>query len=201
MTRNFDRVFGSSVDHPWWVGLFILALSGLALLGFLAPEKVTGLIESTPRRFRETSPSPDKENAPSVPQVDPVRLNDSDVILVVESGGIFTAEGAEALRNIVTSLEKLDYVQRVFWMDRVPVLNVFGLRESLFPRAALRRGNSRRLAKRRSNIRSWAGNCFPKMAARCYCLSSWIGCSSKAMKIARFTSKKSPGKRRRLIPA
>ena len=134
MTRLFDRVFGWTVDHPWWVGLFIIALSGLAALGYIAPEKLTQYIRAADDEPAESSP-PLERKAPRGPNVEAVRLNDADVILVVESEDIFTPDGAEALRAMVRSLEGLDYVESVFWMDRVPVLNVFGLRESLFPRS------------------------------------------------------------------
>lgn len=133
MTRNFDRIFGNLVDHPWWVGLLILTLSGFALLGYIAPEKLTRLFETQETPTSE-SPPPKTPSKP-VPDVDAVQLTGSDVILVVESDDIFTPDGAEALRDIVQALEDQDYIDRVFWMDRVPVLNVFGLRESLFPRS------------------------------------------------------------------
>ena len=130
MTRRFDRIFGSTVDHPWWVALFLVALSGLAVLGYVAPEKVRGLFQRAAEPSVETSPRTES----SAPDVDPVSLTDADVVLVIESDDIFTPAGAQALRKMVEALEDLDYVERVFWMDRVPVLNVFGLRESLFPR-------------------------------------------------------------------
>ncbi|MCA9068714.1 MAG: MMPL family transporter [Planctomycetaceae bacterium] len=121
------------VDHPWLVGLLILTLSGFALLGYVAPEKLTKLFETRETQASESPPA-SKPSQP-VPDVDAVQLTGSDVILVVESDDIFTPDGAEALRDIVDALEHQDYIDRVFWMDRVPVLNVFGLRESLFPRS------------------------------------------------------------------
>ena len=136
MTRNFDRVFGSTVDHPWWVAFFILALSSLATLGYVAPEKLTRLFESAKTQPAEPPSTSPGQSRRALPEVDAVRLDDADVILVIESPDIFTPDGAEALRSIVSALEELDYVESVFWMDRVPVLNVFGLRESLFPRAS-----------------------------------------------------------------
>ncbi len=117
------------MDHPVWVGLFLLALSGLAGLGYVAPEKLTRLWQAP---ASETSP----EQVPPKAKVDVVSLTDADVILVVESDHIFTADGAQALREMVSALEELEHVESVFWMDRVPVLNLFGLRESLFPRAS-----------------------------------------------------------------
>ena len=47
----------------------------------------------------------------------------------------FSARGAEALRAMVAGLEELDYVSQVLWMDRVPILNIFGLPEPLLPSA------------------------------------------------------------------
>ena len=134
VTRFFDRTFGRLVDRPRITSALILALSGLAALGYVAPEKLTGLFQPVRERTAETTRSP--SDSESIPAVDPVRIDDADVILVARSDQIFTAAGAEALREIVESLENLDHVERVFWMDRVPVLNVFGLRESLFPRSS-----------------------------------------------------------------
>lgn len=59
----------------------------------------------------------------------------SDAILVIESDDIFTPSGARALRRMIASLESIPYVRNVLWMDRVPVLNIFGLREPLFPKS------------------------------------------------------------------
>lgn len=135
MTRTFDRIFGGLVDHPWGVGLLILTLSGFALLGYIAPEKLTGLFETPEVQASQSPPPSSKKPSKPVPDVDAVQLNGSDVILVIESDDIFTPDGAEALRDIVEALESQDHIERVFWMDRVPVLNVFGLRQSLFPRS------------------------------------------------------------------
>lgn len=139
MSRKFDRIFGSTVDHPWWVVLFLLSLSGLATLGYVAPEKVTRLFvsaEAEPEEPPSTPSTPPRRSNRNRSEVEPVRLDDADVILVVRSPDIFTPDGAEALRNLVAALEDLDYVESVFWMDRAPMLNIFGLRESLFPRAS-----------------------------------------------------------------
>lgn len=146
MSSNFDRVFGSTVDHPRWMVFFILALSGLAMLGYVAPEKLTRLFESPKTSPTESEAPPSRKSSRARSDVEAVRLDDSDVILVVESKEIFTPSGSEALRNIVEKLEELDYVESVFWMDRVPVLNVFGLRESLFPRPS---GSERQFAAAR----------------------------------------------------
>lgn len=69
-----------------------------------------------------------------VPQVSPVRVTSGDVIVVARSDGFFTDQGAEAIRAAVTALESLDQVDSVLWMDRAPMLNIFGLPEPILPR-------------------------------------------------------------------
>ena len=109
-------------------------MTGLALLGYIAPERLTQLFDAPPEQAAETTatPAPTYE-AP--PDVDPVRLSDADVILVVDSDDFFTPDGSSALRRIVESLEALDHVDSLLWMDEVPVLNIFGLQQPLLPKA------------------------------------------------------------------
>ncbi|MBV08987.1 efflux RND transporter permease subunit [Rubinisphaera sp.] len=152
MNRLFDRIFGSTVDAPLLVTLLILLLSGAALLGYYDPDRVTSLLK--PRAEMEAVPEPappqpkdDKQKTeivdetpkpkpqPQIPDVDAVSLTDSDVILVVKSKQFFTPEGAAAIRDVVAQLDALPYVRDILWMDRAPVLNLFGFRESLFPKA------------------------------------------------------------------
>ena len=57
------------------------------------------------------------------------------MVIVVDSKDFFTPDGARALRAVVEELESLEQVRRVIWMDRVPILNIFGLPEPLFPRS------------------------------------------------------------------
>lgn len=139
MSRIFDRTFGATVDHRWAVGLLILAVTGLAILGYLDPQRLTRLFETPPESTADASPRAAPNERPArtyeqPPDVDPVSLTDADVILVVDSEDFFTPEGARALRRIVKSLEDLDQVQSILWMDEVPVLNIFGLQQPLLPR-------------------------------------------------------------------
>lgn len=75
-----------------------------------------------------------------LPVVSPTSLR-SDAVLVCQSPQFFTPQGAEAMRQVVAELESLPEVDSVLWMDRVPILNIFGLPEPLLPRstASLRR--------------------------------------------------------------
>ncbi|MCA8998734.1 MAG: MMPL family transporter, partial [Planctomycetaceae bacterium] len=140
--RSFDRFFGSTVDHPWVVVSIIVLLTGISVIGHLGPESVWETVSpvffSTSSTPAEPLPEPVESGTSEdrvTTQVDPVSVTDSDTILVIRSDDFFTPSGAEALREIVAALEELEYVDDVFWMDTVPVLNIFGLRESLFPRA------------------------------------------------------------------
>ena len=69
-----------------------------------------------------------------MPDVEALELTRADSVLVIESDDIFTPTGAQALRHMVEVIEGLPYVRSVLWMDRIPVLNIFGLREPLFPK-------------------------------------------------------------------
>ena len=48
-------------------------------------------------------------------------------------GGFFHAPGAEAIREVVDAFESLDQVDGILWMDRAPMLNIFGLPEPILP--------------------------------------------------------------------
>jgi len=134
VSRRFDRISAWTVDHPWVVLAGVLAVSALALLGYIAPERLTDLFQTPPESADVATAAPAApRDAP--PDVDPVSLSDSDAVLVVysESDKLFTADGVAALRAVVDEIESLDYVRNVLWMDRVPELNIFGLQQPLLP--------------------------------------------------------------------
>lgn len=54
-------------------------------------------------------------------------------IIVIETDDAFTPGGAKALRQVASELEDLPQVDEVTWIDNIPTLNVFGLRENLLP--------------------------------------------------------------------
>jgi uncharacterized protein len=67
------------------------------------------------------------------PRVSEIRVAAGDVIVVAQSDDFFTPEGAEAIRDVVAALEGLDQVESILWMDRAPMLNIFGLPEPILP--------------------------------------------------------------------
>ncbi len=70
----------------------------------------------------------------ATPSVSPIQVASGDVILVATSDGFFTSDGANAMRAAVEALEALDQVESVLWMDRAPMMNIFGLQEPILPR-------------------------------------------------------------------
>lgn len=68
-------------------------------------------------------------------KVQPINLSASDAVLVIESPDIFTPRGTEALRRVAERIEELPQVRRLLWMDRIPMLNIFGLSEPLLPKS------------------------------------------------------------------
>lgn len=133
MSRRFERCFAWTVDAPWLTAVVILLVTAVAAVGYVDPHVVSRLFRKAPAE--STSESATAPPQTPLPDVESFSLTDADVVLVVESDDFFTSTGAAALRDMVQALESLPYVESVLWMDRVPVLNIFGLREPLFPQA------------------------------------------------------------------
>ena len=137
ISQRFGRSTAWIVDRPVWAYLILILISVIATMGYIAPERVRSLFLPRPAPAAAETPTPSAVGEQPVkkprPQVEALDLTRSDAILVIESDDIFTPAGAKALRLMVQTLESLPYVRNVVWMDRVPVLNIFGLREPLFP--------------------------------------------------------------------
>ncbi len=137
ISHHFGRSTAWIVDRPLWAYLLLVVMSAIATVGYVAPDRVRDLFQPAPSPVAET-PAPPPSTAPAPkprPNVESLDLVRSDAVLVIESDDIFTPKGAEALRQMIASLEALPYIRNVLWMDRVPVLNIFGLREPLFPKS------------------------------------------------------------------
>jgi len=136
LSSSFGHATSWIVDRPAWTCLCLLTMSGVATVGYLAPEQVQHFFQRQPAAAN--SPQATRSGATPAPKprpdVEALELTRADSVLVIESNDIFTPKGAEALRCMVATLEALPHVRNVLWMDRVPVLNIFGLREPLFPK-------------------------------------------------------------------
>jgi predicted RND superfamily exporter protein len=130
----FDRAMVWTVDHRGMTALAVLIITLLAILGYVRPQSVRELFVS-PGKGDTAGKKANAEAYRAIPDVDPVSLSESDAVMVVQSTSFFTPQGAKAMRHVVSTLEELDYVDRILWMDRVPMLNIFGLSEPLFPRS------------------------------------------------------------------
>jgi len=130
-----NRFLSQVVDHPLAVTALVIVLTGIAALGYYDP----GAPQRWVPRLRLVQPQENPEDSrsgsqASLPNVTPERVYDADTILIIESDELFSVVGIETLRAVVQSLESLPQVERVRWLDRVPILNVFGLPEPIIPR-------------------------------------------------------------------
>ena len=109
-----------------------MVVTALAIAGYVHPtwptdffRKPAGQLESNRNGIRIRTELPDVEQFSTR----------GDAVLVMQSEQLFTPRGAAALRSVADALESKAYVKRVLWMDRIPMLNIFGLPEPLFPHA------------------------------------------------------------------
>ncbi len=138
MKASFDRLMAWTVDHRGVTAFVVFLITVLSVIGHTKPEWVRSAFTVPPSSEQEEGSNnvatAGSEPRP-LPKVDPVSLSDSDAVIVVQSANFFSPDGARAMRRVVDELESLDYVDRILWMDRVPILNIFGLSEPLFPRS------------------------------------------------------------------
>ena len=134
MSRLFHRVSNWVVDLPWLTVFLIASLTTVAWLGFYHPDEVGQFFHPQEQPQENTVRSNDGEAPETPPDVNPFSVADADAILVCESDQFFSPDGARALRNVAKRLEETPYITSVVWLDRVPILNIFGLPEPLLPR-------------------------------------------------------------------
>ncbi len=117
------------VRHRNLVGWMLLAVTLTASVGHLLPAQTRHPLERYEDR-PEIAPLTTTEKVQSR-----FNLASSDAFLIVESEDLFTPESIAATRRLVEAVEAINFVQSVFWIDRVPILNVFGLADPLVPPA------------------------------------------------------------------
>jgi hypothetical protein len=122
------------VQRPWAMTLILMTLTALATSGYVNPRWIADLLRP-PQEFASGSNDSSRLQRDTAPNVDPVNLAGADAIVVVRSEDFFTPSAASTMRHVVDELESLEYVDRILWMDRVPILNIFGLPEPLLPKS------------------------------------------------------------------
>ena len=123
------------VRARWLFGLFLLVSSALAIWGYRP-------VPAERPAVRTLDELTDDDQVPQEPETDLLEteevtnafnLNRSDAFLVVECDDLFRPDTARAMRAMVDAVEGLPIVDTVFWLDDVPMLNVFGFAEPLLP--------------------------------------------------------------------
>ena len=133
MPLAFDKATGWIVNRPIASWSILALISVIAVLGYNSSGMMKAMF-ATKAFDNANSPSGD-DIFETPPDVEPISLTDTDAILVCQSADFFSPDGVQAMRQVVEDLENLDFVTSVLWMDRVPILNIFGLNEPLLPRA------------------------------------------------------------------
>lgn len=148
MSQIFNRATGWIVERPLASLLVVLMISVTAVIGYRSPKLFEEMFGT--EAYVEDAQSPGDRESVSLPAVNPTSLQ-SDAIIVCEAEDFFSPLAAKAMRHVVFELEKRNEILNVMWMDRLPILNIFGLPEPLFPRSTAsqsRFDNAREKAKR-----------------------------------------------------
>jgi uncharacterized protein len=154
MRERFDRTTSWIVDRPWISCLVITLLTAASIGGYTHPDWFRRLWKGTEdvEEAQANEPAGRRFRRGERPPVESAQLARGDAVLVVHSPNLFTPAGAAALRAIVDALQQQDYIASVMWLDRVPILNIFGLPEPILPRAtASPQTFAASLAKARAN--------------------------------------------------
>lgn len=131
MLSFFHWLAQQSVEKRVFVALIVAAISVVAIVGYVRPS----LIQISVLKDEDDSDSRTDRDVDEEPNVSPISLSNSDVVIVVESEDFFTNDSVRALRDAVENLESLEQVAGILWLDRVPILNIFGLGEPMLPRS------------------------------------------------------------------
>ena len=141
--RLTDHSADFLTKHPGIVTLALSLLTCVAIYGhFYQPPPSNRLAEEANSEPSEPSEGATKDEharykteradqAGSRMQL--ARGRNPHAIIVIETDEAFTPHGVKALRQIAAKLEELPQVDEVTWIDNIPTLNVFGLRENLLP--------------------------------------------------------------------
>ena len=109
-----------------WLTIAVLALiSAMAIWAYVMPTAAES--GGSLRRVAD----PEWEYLETVEE--DFQLREFDAFLVFSGEDLLSKESVGDLRRAVRHVSNLDYVEQVFWLDDVPILNVFGLADPLLP--------------------------------------------------------------------
>lgn len=117
----------------WLVTLLVIVMTSLAVWGHwrgpISPWKSLKRSERLVDAGEDVKDDQVLKDQTSEP-IDPPSI---DALLVVESDEFFTPHSMAALRAMVQAVEALDAVESLIWIDRVPLMNMFGVPQPLIP--------------------------------------------------------------------
>jgi hypothetical protein len=138
-TTMSARLFASVIDYPKTCFIAILAITAVAIGGYVDPtwpERLIALAKNSPLPEEQTpglsGSAPTQGNVPR--RRGRISSGRSDAVLVIKSPSIFTPDGAAAFRKVVDKVRELDVVASARSLDEAPPLNIFGLAEPVLPR-------------------------------------------------------------------
>ena len=136
MFSRFGILADWIIAHRWFTKFLLVAWTALMAIGhydpsLLFPEPTYS--DEAAQRAGESAGFQTRQSEP-VPDVEPLRVDLGNVIVVARSDDFFSGQGVKAMRAVVSSLESLQQVSSVVWMDRAPPLNIFSLSQPLLPR-------------------------------------------------------------------
>jgi predicted RND superfamily exporter protein len=111
------------------VGLFLLLVTGAATAGYLLPAKSIHPLDKYNTDIDTDLPSVGDQ------VTNRFDLARSDAFVVVEVDDLFRPSTVAALRAMVEGVREIEFVDTLFWVDDVPVLNVFGFADPMLPPA------------------------------------------------------------------
>ncbi len=136
MTSRFGLLADWIIAHRWITTAMLVTWTLIMAAGhydpyLLLPEPTAAV---GPRNEETSDADFDQPPEAEIPRVKTVQVALGDVIVVAQSNDFFTPDGPDAMRAAVEALESLPHVDSVLWLDRAPMMNIFGLREAILPR-------------------------------------------------------------------
>ena len=135
MFSGFGILADWIIAHRWFTTLLLVSWTALMAIGHYDPSVLfpePTYTDQENRQAGDTAGFQVRQSEP-VPDVEPLRVDLGNVIVVARSDDFFSEQGVKAMRAVVSSLEELDQVSSVVWMDRAPPLNIFSLSQPLLP--------------------------------------------------------------------
>ena len=135
MFSRFGILADWIIAHRWFTTVLLVGWTALMAIGHYDPRILfpePSFVDQDAQPNGRSKGFQPRQSEP-VPDVEPLRVDLGNVIVVARSDDFFSGQGVKAMRSVVNALESLQQVSSVVWMDRAPPLNIFSLSQSLLP--------------------------------------------------------------------